>query len=256
MNKFTNTISQIDTFLDDIREKFIFHIPHSSEFIPDFQGFNKELIENETKLLVDHATDKIFNIEGVDSVIFPYNRIFCDVERLPDEKEELFKLGRGFYYTKTDDGKTLRELNEEHKNLIKKNYYDTHHKILNDLIENKIKKFQIVYIIDCHSYSDIPFISDLDKNSNRPDICLGTDVIHTPKWLIDKIKHTFEKEGLSVKINTPYSGTIVPLKFYGNNQIKSIMIEINRKLYIDNDGINSEKINYLNNIIKKSLFYG
>jgi N-formylglutamate deformylase len=255
MDKFTNTISQIDTFLDDIKEKFILHIPHSSTDIPDLQGFNEDLIEQETRLLVDHATDKIFQIDGIDSVVFPYNRIFCDVERLPDEKEELFKLGRGFYYTKTDDGRVLRELNEEHKKTIKEKYYDSHHKVLNDLVESKIDKFQTVYIIDCHSYSDTPFISDLDKTINRPDICLGTDSIHTPKWLVDKIKYVFESEGLSVKIDAPYKGTIVPLKHYGNTQVKSIMIEINRKLYIENGEINLDSVNYLNGIVKKSLLY-
>ena len=64
-----------DTFLDEIRGQIILHIPHSKTEIPIKDGFNTELIESETNLLVDHATDKIYNIPNVKSLVFKYNRI-------------------------------------------------------------------------------------------------------------------------------------------------------------------------------------
>jgi N-formylglutamate amidohydrolase len=93
--------------------------------------------------------------------------------------------------------------------------------------------------------------SDLDKTEDRPDISLGVDYFHTPEWLVNKLKLSFEKNNLSVKINSPYSGTIIPLKYYNKDKrVMGIMIEVNKKLYLGDE----DKIIGLNNIIRESLF--
>lgn len=246
-----NTLLANDMITDIIEGQIILHIPHSKTEIPFHDGFNMEYIENETKLLVDFDTDKIFDIPNIESLTFEYNRIFCDVERLDDNDEPLFNLGRGFFYTKTDDGKDLRVLDEEVKKRIKEEYYDKHHNKLIDMVEDRLNKYGTAVIIDCHSFNHIPLKTDLDKTENRPDICLGVDEFHTPKWLVNKLKTYFENNNLSVKINSPYSGTIIPLKYYNQNKnVIGIMIEINKNLYLGNNN----KVNELNNIIKKSLF--
>jgi N-formylglutamate deformylase len=39
---------------------------------------------------------------------------------------------------------------------------------------------------------------------------------------------------LSIAINKPFAGTLIPMKFYKQDKrVESIMIEINRKLYMD-----------------------
>jgi N-formylglutamate deformylase len=237
--------------LDVIEGQTILHIPHSKTEIPFYDGFNIDYIEDETKLLVDHDTDKIFNIPNVESLVFEYNRIFCDVERLDDEDEPLFEVGRGFYYTKTDDGKDLRILDNNLKNKIKTDFYDKHHNKLIDMVEDRLNKFGSTLIVDCHSFNDVPLNSDLDKTEDRPDISLGVDYFHTPEWLNNKLKLYFEKNNLSVKINSPYSGTIIPLKYYNKDKrVMGIMIEVNKKLYLGDE----DKIIGLNNIIRESLF--
>ena len=246
-----NTLLANDAIIDIIEGQIILHIPHSKTEIPFYDGFNMDYIENETKLLVDYDTDKIFDIPNVESLIFEYNRIFCDVERLNDNDERLFNLGRGFFYTKTDDGKYLRILDEEIKKLIKEEYYDKHHNKLNNMVEERLNKYGSVVIIDCHSFNHTPLKTDLDKTEDRPDICLGIDDYHTPKWLVNKLKTFFENHNLSVKINSPYSGTIIPLKYYNQNKnVIGIMIEVNKNLYLGDD----DKVIELNNLIKKSLF--
>ena len=240
--------------LDKIKNQIILHIPHSKTEIPFYDGFNKELIEYQTKLLVDHATDKIFRISNVEALIFPYNRIFCDVERLDDEHEVLFEKGRGFFYTKTDDNQDLRTVIPEIKTKVKSMFYDTHHRKLEEMVGERLEKHSCAIIIDCHSFTDEPFDSDLDKSPNRPDICLGTDKFHTPKWLIDHFENYFIQNGFSVKIDSPYSGTIVPLKHYNSdNRVLSIMIEINRKLYMDNFEVIDERVYDLKKLIANSL---
>jgi N-formylglutamate amidohydrolase len=251
MNLMMSTLLATDMILDVIEGQIILHIPHSKTKIPFYDGFNMDYIENETKLLVDHDTDKIFDIPNVESLVFECNRIFCDVERLDDEDEPLFEVGRGFYYTKTDDGKDLRILNNEVKNKIKTDFYDKHHNKLIDMVEDRLNEFGSALIIDCHSFNDVPLNSDLDKTEDRPDISLGVDYFHTPEWLINKLKLSFENNNFSVKINSPYSGTIIPLKYYNKDKrVMGIMIEVNKKLYL----VDEDKIIGLNHIIRKSLF--
>ena len=44
----------------------------------------------------------------------------------------------------------------------------------------------------------------------------------------------FEQKGYSLGIDWPYSGTIVPMNYYQkNDKVHSIMLEINRKLYLE-----------------------
>ena len=47
--------------------------------------------------------------------------------------------------------------------------------------------------------------------------------------------YIFSKYGYSINENYPYSGSIIPNKFYktGEKRIKSIMIEINKRTYLD-----------------------
>lgn len=240
--------------LDKIKNQIILHIPHSKTEIPFYDGFNNELIEYQTNLLVDHATDKIFSIPDVEALIFPYNRIFCDVERLDDEHEVLFEKGRGFFYTKTDDNQDLRMVIPEIKTKVKSMFYDTHHRKLEEMVDERLKNYSSAIIIDCHSFTDEPFDSDIDKSPNRPDICLGTDKFHTPKWLIDHFEKYFINNGFSVKIDSPYSGTIVPLKHYNkDNRVLSIMIEINRKLYMSNGEVMDQRVFDLQKLIANSL---
>lgn len=255
-----NTILGIDLFNESFDESLIFHIPHSSYYIPleyrkDF--ISEDLIESENNKLVDHATDRIFNTNKGQTHTFKYSRIFCDVERLNDEDEPMFKFGRGICYTKTDDGEILRILDDKTKKEIYENFYLKHHNIFNEMVENNLNNMGFATIIDCHSYSDEPFKTDLIKESNRPDFCLGVDEFHTPKWLVDLIFNGLIKYEFSVEINNPYQGTIVPLKYYNKNgNVFSIMIEVNRKLYMENGNVITSKLNDLNELINEILNYG
>ena len=75
-----------------------------------------------------------------------------------------------------------------------------------------------------------------DQDPIRPDICVGTDPFHTPPTLTDSIEQFFRTLGWTVYRDTPYKGTYVPLQFYGKDKrVASIMIELNRKLYMDEE---------------------
>lgn len=238
-----------DTVFD--KNQILFHIPHSSIFIPNFKGFNlTEQFNKDLQLLTDWATDDIFNVKGISKLIVPFSRLFCDVERLPDAYEPMFNKGQGFFYTNSVNGDLLRTDVENIKSEIYTNYYLNHHNRLNEITATKLNLYDKVIIIDCHSFNNLPLDIDLNKNILRPDICLGTDDYHTPMYLLELVKNYFISLDYTVQINTPFSGTIIPTNYYRKNpNVHGIMIEINKRLYMENGEVNNNKVQNLNKII-------
>ena len=238
-----------------VDSSFILHIPHSSINIPNWTGFNidePELIDNELLKMTDWDTDRIFNVPGITQVKAEFSRLFCDVERFfPDEQEVMSSCGRGFFYTKTDNGNELREDVGNIKDQIHKNYYQRYHENLNRVVKSKLDNAGMAYIIDCHSFNNELLNTDIDKSLPRPDICIGTDYFHTPDHLLELVQSHFERKNYSVKINSPYSGTIVPTEYYRKNEdVYSIMIEINKRLYMDGYSVDLAKVIQLNKVIQ------
>lgn len=236
--------------------KLVLHIPHSSINIPIKDGFivDENIIQSELNKLTDWYTDELFDSPNDIIIRADFSRIFCDPERFIDDKVEVMsKYGMGVIYDRTDSGDKMREVDFSMREYIINNFYIPHHNKLTDSVQAQLDKFGSALIIDCHSFSNEPFIRDIDKKPNRPDINIGTDDFHTPIDILNRTVKYFENCGYSIGINWPYSGTIVPSKYYKKSiQVYSIMIEINRKLYIDNVTYNKSK-NY--NTIKQAITY-
>ena len=240
----------------------ILHIPHSSTYLPQtFKVSEGVCLKNELERMTDWFTDELFDFEEAIKLIFPYSRLYCDVERFRKDRDEpMARKGMGVCYTNTSYGTKLREVSSREKIFIKSNIYDTHHEKLEGFVNEELTKQRSSLIVDCHSFHSSPLPHE--DSMNRPDICLGTDDFHTPNELTEYVKKYFEKHGLSVTINEPFSGTMVPLKFYHRDKrVKSIMIEINRDLYLnhkfeknDRFGQIKEHISELLNLISKSHF--
>ncbi len=141
----------------------------------------------------------------------------------------------GMCYTHLDKGELMRVVEPGLRERIKSEYYIPHHQALEKLTTELLHKNGNVTIIDCHSFSDIPFNRDLNKDVPRPDFCLGIDDYHTPEDLYLPVQELLTKLGYTVLINSPYSGTMIPLKYYQRHKnVKGLMIEVNRKLYTTN----------------------
>jgi len=77
----------------------ILHIPHSSTKIPDYEDamkHDKSVIKAIEKY-TDFRTDELFLYNGADRIVYPYSRVFCDVEKL-EENEPMEELGLGVLY--------------------------------------------------------------------------------------------------------------------------------------------------------------
>ncbi len=164
---------------------------------------------------------------------------------------QCLKKGMGVLYEKTDTGEIMREITPKLRTKILDEFYWKHHQKLNDAVNQQLEKYGKAIIIDCHSMSNIPFIRDINQESIRTDYSIGTDLFHTNEELHMKTMNFFLDRDIEVAINSPYSGTIVPMEHYKRNEnVQSIMIEVNRRLYLkENSNIKSE--NYL--VVKRLL---
>ncbi len=232
----------------------ILHVPHSSDRIPDRKGFlvKKEILDKEILKLTDWFTDDLFSFNESIVIKAEFSRIFCDPERFSDDSQEVMaQFGMGVLYEKSDDDSVIRQVSQELRKEILDTYYWPHHEKLNQAVEQQLKLHGKAVIIDCHSFPSKPLFRDLNQNSNRPDFNIGTDPFHTPSYLIEISKDFFRQKGYTLGIDWPYGGSIVPLKYYHETKnVESIMLEINRALYLDEPS-NKISSNYM--VIKEIL---
>ena len=239
-------------------KKLILHIPHSSDNIPFKDGYvvDETFLNNEILKLTDWYTDDLFHSDTDEMIIANFSRIFCDPERFSeDEHEEMASVGMGVLYEKTDDNLLMRKITHELRTKILDEYYWVHHQKLNNAVNQQLEKYGKAIIIDCHSMSDIPFIRDKDQYTKRTDYSIGIDSIHTSDELLQTTLNFFSDRGIEVAINSPYSGTLVPMEHYQKNEnVQSIMIEVNRKIYLnDNSNVKSENYSVVKRLLQDYL---
>jgi len=195
----------------------ILHIPHSSREI----GVHIELDNEQANL--DHLTDiyvnELFNYWGCDIISFPLSRFVCDVERL-EHNDPMEVKDQGIIYRKDIFGNDINRITPD-ENIMK--MYRNHYTKLNVTTNKQLCYYEYVIIIDCHTFAS--------NDPSDPHVCIGVDETHTPDILIKMAEKHLQKNGLTTDINYPYKGTIIPSIHHSNNNVKSMMIEINRNIY-------------------------
>ena len=218
----------------------VFHIPHASTVIPEeYLGhflLTSEKLNEEILKMTDHYTDQLFELDGdtQKTLKFPVSRLLVDPERFVSDSEEVMsKVGMGCVYEKTHNGEPLKDASKIRDELINR-YYEPHHETFTNMVNDCIQLNSKCMIIDCHSFSKRPLPYELNQEPERAEICIGTDSFHTPRELTKGFVSAFSDFGFSVSVDKPFSGSIVPAKFYRKNKsVHSIMIEIRRDLYMD-----------------------
>ena len=220
-------------------KSMLIHLPHSSLHVPsdirnDILLSDPEL-EQEMLQMTDRYTDQLFDCTDVEKHKSMVNRIVFDPERFrSDSDEEMARVGMGAIYSRALDGRVLRELTDERREELMQKLYDPYHAELENKTQRLLELFGKCLILDGHSFPQIPLSFELDKNPDRPDICIGTSEFHTPSDLCNLIVGYVKRNGLSVRINSPFAGTMVPMKYYlKDKRVSSVMIEVNRKLYMN-----------------------
>lgn len=230
----------------------ILHVPHASTVVPaecraDFV-VDEATLRQHLAASTDHFTDELFALSepGVETVAFPISRLAVDPERFEhDAKEPMALRGLGVLYECGHDGEWIRgPLSADRRAWYLDRWYRPHHAALEAAVERALKGHGCALIIDCHSYPDTPLALDLDKSTPRPQGCLGTSEIHTPPALVDAGVRYAAQQGWTLGVDQPYAGTIVPKRYLDHDaRVMSVMIEVNRKLYMTVDGDTARKSN-------------
>ena len=217
----------------------VVHVPHSSIYIPNeyMKDYivSKKTLDKEILRMTDSFCDELYDPFGFEKrVVAEISRLVCDVERFRDDKDEYnARYGHGLMYTKTSLGRLMRENDETVRTKILEEIYDPHHKKLEEAVDTALDRYGFCLIIDGHSFNSKKIVK-FDNIFSFPDFDIGTDSFHTPSFLIEGICDEVKRKGYTSRLNSPYSGAITPLKHYGkNSNVVSIMIETNRKLYMN-----------------------
>lgn len=215
----------------------LIHLPHASRHIPDEHrgAFLIDAADLDRELLAhtDRYTDELFDLPGTDRLVFPVSRLIVDPERFRDDSKEVMAAqGLGAIYEKTHDGRPLKRI--ENREALLRALYDPHHRRLEEWTDLALERCGKCLILDAHSFPSRPMPCDLDQTTQRPDICIGTDPFHTPTDLTKQMAAAFQSQGWTVEVDRPYRGTITPASRFGvDSRVGSIMVEINRRLYMD-----------------------
>jgi N-formylglutamate amidohydrolase len=220
----------------------VLHIPHSATTIPaDLRKdivLSDEALENDLLAMTDRYTDELFDLPRGEAarVIFTVSRLVLDPERFVDDTLEVMaSRGMGVIYTAASDGQTLRNPpSPSQRSALISRFYAVHHLELSKAADSALSRWGHCLLIDCHSFPSRPLRCERDQNSDRPQICLGTDSFHTPMWLTKLAVKYFSDADFEVAIDRPFSGALVPEQhFQKDSRVLAIMIEVNRAIYMN-----------------------
>ncbi|MCX4911544.1 N-formylglutamate amidohydrolase [Streptomyces sp. NBC_00878] len=223
----------------------ILHVPHSSRVIPaDVRGgivLEDAALERELDHITDAHTARIAATAAERCATEPWqfvnllSRLVVDPERFPDDREEMLAVGMGAVYTRTTHRADLRPADHDGQPLIDR-YFHPYAAAVTDAVTQRLDTVGRAVIIDVHSYPTERLPYELHGDGPRPPICLGRDAFHTPAGLLAHAEKAFAGFG-GTGVNSPFSGTYVPLKYYGNDErVSALMIEIRRDVYMSEPG--------------------
>jgi N-formylglutamate amidohydrolase len=160
------------------------------------------------------------------------SRLVVDPERFVGETEPMEAVGMGAVYRVTSNLRPLREPDPSEQERLLNQWFHPYASAFADLVDAKLDVHGRVVIVDLHSFPKLRLPYEPDLGAERPGICIGTDQFHTPDGLRTSAFSAFAPVRYGVTENSPFAGTYVPLKHWGqNHSVSSIMIEVRRDLY-------------------------
>ena len=135
------------------------------------------------------------------TVIAPVSRLVTDVERFVNDREEpMSQRGMGCIYTTTSLGRQLRDQpTSRQRNQLIETRYRPHHQKLTALVERALNLYGRALIYRRHTALQAELFRTRIRTLARPEICIGTDAMHTPKPLIAAAMDSFSHAGLHVE---------------------------------------------------------
>jgi N-formylglutamate amidohydrolase len=161
------------------------------------------------------------------------SRVYCDVERYPDEREEMNAVGMGVVYTRDENGDPIYRPGQEPDDLEVRDrmaeVYWPYHAMLTHVAQRMIAQFGQCVLLDVHTYSDEPWPYELHADDGRPQVCLGHNGDARGMELAIMLGEQLEFLGLGVGLNEVFKGSIVPNNLDDpKHGLASVMIEMRK----------------------------
>jgi N-formylglutamate amidohydrolase len=217
-------------------------VPHAGRHIPEVVRtgilLDDDDLTRELLVMTDHHTDRLFGWvvgHGATALVNQWSRLVVDPERFEDAAAEgMERVGQGAVYTRTVDGRPLRTPDPVVRERLLDEVYRPWHRRLSSLVDEHLRAFDHCLVLDCHSFGTVPLPSEADQDPDRPDVCIGTDPFHTPDRLVEALTDALRGQGLRVKRDSPFSGSLVPLERYRRDpRVRAVMLEVRRGTYCD-----------------------
>ncbi|MAS87578.1 MAG: hypothetical protein CMH30_06340 [Micavibrio sp.] len=246
------------------KNHIVMHIPHDSLVIPDEHRadfmLSDEALEKEKLLMTDMHTADLYQYEGAARIVFPVSRLMLDPERFSDDSQEVMaERGMGVLYTVTSQLKEMRKpIVGTKRNAILNQYYYPHHESLSAAVKNSLSLYDKALVVDCHSFPAYPLPYEMAENNDiRAEICIGTDIFHTPDKVRTGLEMFFKDKGYSVAVDNPFAGALTPMEHYRTEKrVKAVMFEIRRDIYMDeNTGKKHDRYNSVKTDISEAIGY-
>lgn len=217
----------------------LLHVPHAGTEIPAWA--RRHLLLDDAELaaeldaLTDHGTDELAHQAAAAArtrpflLVNPISRFVVDVERFPDEREEMAAVGMAAVYTHGTRGQPIRADDAAHHAALRAAYYEPWSRAARAAVDARIAATGRAVLIDVHSYPSRPLPYELHADGPRPPVCLGTDAFHTPPDLVAAARSAF---GAGTALDSPFSGVYVPAHHRSEPRVRAIMIEIRRDGYL------------------------
>lgn len=214
----------------DGRSPVLLHVPHAGTLVPRWARAHLLLddaaLAAEIAVLTDHRTDALARAAAERAAVAPWvvvnpvSRFVVDVERFPDDREEMAAAGMGAVYTHGTRGQRLRAGDPAHVEALLAAYFRPWGAAVAGLVDAGR-----TVLLDVHSYPQAPLPYERHADRPRPPVCLGTDPTHTPPWLVAAARAAFAD--LGVGLNSPFSGAYVPQ----GRTAAALMVEIRRDVH-------------------------
>jgi len=120
-----------------------------------------------------------------------------------------------------------------------RDYYDPYHRAVKAALDRLHARFGVVWHIDCHSMRSRGNAMNDDDGKDRPDFVVSDrDGATAGGGFTEHVASVLRAQGYSAGINDPYKGAEL-VRAYGRpaERRHSIQIEINRRLYMDEDEV-------------------
>jgi N-formylglutamate amidohydrolase len=220
----------------DQRNRVLLHVPHAGTQVPEWTRphllLDDDALAAEIAALTDHRTDVLaIAAAGCAArqptvIVNPVSRFVVDVERFPDEREEMAAVGMGAVYTRGTRGQAIRATgsveDRDHAEALLAAYFRPWGNEVARLVDEGA-----AVLLDIHSYPAQPLPYERHPQGPRPEVCLGTDRTHTPSWLVKAARAAFGE--FEVGLDSPFSGAYVP----AGRSVAALMIEVRRDVHAD-----------------------